>query len=168
MQALPSEMITIITQFLPTLHSFGVFTRICKRHNEIGKKLTKEAKKKYLVTVKNKTTRFIKGHSSKELEKYSQLRRNDKKHGDYKKYINGKLVKHCSFKNGKIHGEYEAWQKGVRLDRHNGGWKETSFIVYIHCYYKDGKKHGKYEEWRDGNLAVQSYYENGWCTKTLD
>ena len=65
----------------------------------------------------------------------------------YDVYTNGQLKKEIIFKDGKIDGLRESWDKNGQL-KYEGN-------------YIDGKKDGLHKRWRDGELWWTKNYKNG-------
>ena len=75
--------------------------------------------------------------------------KDDKLHGEHKRYFQNRLILHSHYKNGILDGEYK-------------GFNMISGKLEEHCFYKDGKLDGEYiMYYDDGNIRIQTYYLEG-------
>jgi uncharacterized protein len=73
----------------------------------------------------------------------------DKLHGEHKRYFQNRLILHSHYKNGALHGEYK-------------GFNMMSGNLEEHCFYKDNKLDGEYiRYYDDGNIHIKTYYLEG-------
>ena len=97
--------------------------------------------------------------------------KDDKEHGVYKEYCNGKLSIDCNYKNGKKEGKYNFyWDNGnLSIDCNYADDKiEGEYKSYYYngqpekiCNYVDDKIEGKYKSYYDnGQLYMECNYVN--------
>ncbi len=99
--------------------------------------------------------------------------KNGKKEGESKCwYPNGQLYYQCSYKEGKLEGEFIMfWDSGFRKKQtyYKEGkkegeckeWYPKGAVVRL-SYYKDNKLEGEWKQWWDnGQLGIECYYKEG-------